>query len=218
MKVLSFTSNVLPALKKVLIVGAVTTMASLTTLSSQALPIQGQLEFFGIAASVYDDDELTGIDFGNINLNDFSASLPDGDVSPSNGVVTLATGDFAGAFGFFSPIGLNDFSFADLNPAKVLWTGGGFDFFLESVSVTDVGGANTDLLGSGYITHEAYSATLYNWYYSSTTRLFSAVVSAAGDAFEGPGPNLQITPVPEPATVVILMSGLLGLVVSRRYS
>lgn len=168
--------------------------------------ISGSLEFFGIADSVYDKSTLTGIDFGSINPANFSLTAPDGNITQANGLVSLATGDFASSLGFFSSVNLFDFELDTINPASLLMSGGGFDFHLESASITDNGGANIDLIGSGYVTHNNYAATRYSWAYSATTQMFSAIINADGEG---------LVQVPEPRMFLILMTGLLGLLLSR---
>lgn len=140
----------------------------------------------------------TGIDFGGY-YNTFPTD--------NTVFVTSGTGSFDGLAGTVGEI--NNFQFASaIAPGTPLWSAGIFSFDLDSLVVTKHTADSLDIAGVGTLHGDGYADTAGRWVFGGqeVNANFSWSSSNGADA----------APVPEPATMLLLGTGLTGLAAARR--
>lgn len=155
----------------------------------------------GVLATIPD---ATGIDFGGIYT---------GGADNTFGVGT-ATGDFASLVGgSVQTTGtINDFQFDpfEVTPGESLWSVGGFSFEMSSLTwQKDVDDDSNDIhiYGLGMLSAAGFEDTPGVWNFTG---------QGAGDANFSWSASAAASPVPEPATMLLFGSGLIGLAGFRR--
>lgn len=126
-------------------------------------------------------------------------------------VVTSATGDFGSLTPYVSTGSIYDFQFATpVLPVNPLWTIGGYSFEMTSLSYEInplVGKYSIVVNGSGMLSGNGFDPTPGIWNFSAQgADLANFSWSASTDA----------SPVPEPATMLLFGTGLIGLAGVRR--
>lgn len=172
-------------------------LVALAPAAALAVPINGGISMFGdfdavdaSGASIAGLDQATGLDFIN---DDF--------------IVDTATGDLAAAGISKNDTGtINDFQFNPLNPAPVnpLWSVGGFEFVLQSVTIDTQTTSSLILNGTGYMRASGFEDTYGSWSFKATAKI--------GQFFFGS----TTTTVPEPATLMLFGAGLMVIGFSAR--
>lgn len=163
--------------------------------TANAVLIDGTIDLAGAwapidsASQATTIDLATGIDF-TINRNVVVASS--GDLSMP--FLTLAT--------------MTDFQFNPLSPNPVnLWSAGGFNFTMDSVTIVSQDATALILSGTGTIIGNGFDATAATWEFTGQT--------ASNITFSWSSSNSTVIPVP--AAVWLFGSGLIGLIgVARR--
>lgn len=180
------------------IIASVAAMALVAPLSALAAPITGAIGFGGLftpsGGTGTNLSDATGIDIG------FS-------------VVTTASGDFLPAVGQSAVYSHIDFAPVVL-PATPLWTVNAgpitYSFDLSSLTLDFLSATEINLSGAGSIAATGYDDTPGLWTFTgqqgSIFFTFSGITIADDDT----------NPVSEPITLALLMSGLIGVRMSRR--
>ena len=153
---------------------------------AQALPILGDLGMIGYGGEGIDTLTATAIPAPALTF----VTNPTGDFD-----TYLNSGDTATVYGFtFNPAA---------NPvANPLWTAGGFSFTLDSIVVSFRDENQIIFDGLGTITGNGFDSTLGSWHMSvGSTSYFN---------FQS-GTTTDVAPVPEPATIFLLGTGLIGI-------
>ena len=159
---------------------------------AEAVLITGDITFGGTLLSTLNLGTTTSVDFNPQTA--FVTSVTPG--SPLD--TTIDAGNLAT---------FNDFQFNPFVANNPLWTAGGFSFNLASVTINSQDARSLVLLGQGTMTGPAgFDDTPYDWSFSAD-RTHNTVAFSATNA---------TSPVPEPGSLLLLGSGLIGLVWLRR--
>ena len=151
--------------------------------------------------------DATAIDFGHAG-NVFDTGSPSA-ANSGTFVVMQATEDFASAGIVFNQMGtIRDLVFAPFTSITPFFTVGSVSFDLTSISITTQTNAVLGLQGTGIFTNNGTDPTVGTWAFSSNTNggALLGTFSWSADA----------TPVPEPASMMLLGMGLLGMMAVRR--
>ncbi len=186
-------------MKKTILKSALLAIASVGFLAStsSAVLIEGNIGF-----SNSDNDYVTAVDAGlNVVGLDVATGFVfvDGDLDGFNAEVNLADGDFSGLIGTsanFSDGQFNPF----VNPTHI-WTAGNYSFELNAMQIDAQSQYGILIVGSGTATAPGFDPT--PGYFSYSTQAGEGTWSAASD-------------VPEPGTLLIFGTGLIGLAGYRR--
>jgi len=162
-----------------------------------ALPIVGDILLYGDFRAVNSTwssvglDKATGVDFIG---NDFAVDSVNGDFAAS-GIKKAATGT------------IQDFQFSPVlspYPVNPLWSIGGFNFILDSVTVVFQSKTLLLLSGTGTVTGVGFDDTRGVWDFRATPGVgrfgFGAMTHT----------------VPEPGALLLFGAGLLGIAFSRQ--
>ena len=159
----------------------------------QAMPISGAISFAGVASPLGGANwyAATGIDFGLADVD--SMTLPSGSYLGTQGTATT----------------FNDFTFTAL-PVSPLWTFGfgGATYSFDLITLTSIeqrlvtGGSLLNLVGSGNLMITGFDLT---------PGVFILTAQGTGGSFSFSSSNSTTDVVPEPASLVLLGTGLIGL-------
>lgn len=174
------------AMMKMVMLGTV--MFSLNTGVANAALITGSMGLTGSYSTM-----------GGIDLSD-DTILQLGSVTGTSG-----TGDIGStvSFGASGSINMVGFSFASFTPVVDVFTIGGWQLDLTSLTIIDQTSDILTLSGSGLLSGNTFDNTGVNWTFSA---------NSSGSSY-----SMTVTAVPVPAAIWLFGSGLLGLIgVARR--
>lgn len=124
------------------------------------------------------------------------------DVTGDQAFVVAATGNFTGLF--LKMANYYDFTF-DPFASTTLWQVAGFTFNLSSLSVNIQTASFLGLTGTGTVSGNGFTPTAFNWSFSGEGSNGTFNFSNAGSAA-----------VPEPSTLLLFGTGLIGVAVAVR--